>query len=179
MIRINITIESEVASDAVADLQRLAQIAEASACSVTADAAAEAPASAPAQAPAESAPATIKRTRTKKAPESAAPVAVPATPAAPIAPTPVAPAPAAPVTPAAPIAPAPVAPVAPVQEPAAAESTITIETLSRAGSGLVMAGRMADVMDLLKQFGVQAITQLKRENYPTFAAGLRALGANI
>ena len=164
MIRINITIESEVASDAVADLQRLAQIAEASACSVTADAAAEAPASAPAQAPAESAPATIKRTRTKKAPESAAPVAVPATPAAPIAPTPVAPAPAAPVTPVA---------------PAATESTITIETLSRAGSGLVMAGRMADVMDLLKQFGVQAITQLKRENYPTFAAGLRALGANI
>lgn len=169
MIRINITIESEVASDAVADLQRLAQIAEASACSVTADAAAEAPASAPAQAPAESAPATIKRTRTKKAPESAAPVAVPAAPAAPIAPAPVAPAP-APVAPA-----APVTPVA----PAATESTITIETLSRAGSGLVMAGRMADVMDLLKQFGVQAITQLKRENYPTFAAGLRALGANI
>jgi hypothetical protein len=38
---------------------------------------------------------------------------------------------------------------------------------------------MADVMALMTRYGVQAITQLKPETYPAFAADLRALGATI
>jgi hypothetical protein len=48
-----------------------------------------------------------------------------------------------------------------------------------AGSSLIDQGKMADVMALMTRYGVQAITQLKPETYPAFAADLRALGATI
>lgn len=89
-------------------------------------------------------------------------------------PTPVVPTAApAPVTPT--VAPAPVVPVpAPAQE-----KKITAEDISRAGAALVDQGKMADVINLLKRYGVQAITQLKEDVYPAFANDLRALGATL
>lgn len=79
----------------------------------------------------------------------------------------------APVTPT--VAPAPVVPVpAPAQE-----KKITAEDISRAGAALVDQGKMADVINLLKRYGVQAITQLKEDVYPAFANDLRALGATL
>ena len=98
-------------------------------------------------------------------------------PAAPVAP--VAPAPAAPVQPAAPapVAPAPVAPVAPA--PVAAPVAVDMATISRAGAGLIDQGKMADVLAILKRYGIQAITQLQESQYAAFAADLRALGAAI
>lgn len=76
-------------------------------------------------------------------------------------------APEAPVTPAAPIAAAPT----PV--------TYTLEDITNAGSALLDAGKMGDLMKLLSDHGVQAVTQLKPEQYPEIAAGMRALGAKI
>ena len=76
-----------------------------------------------------------------------------------------------PVAPVAPVAPAaPVAPVAP---------TFTSEMIANAGAELLGRGMMPQLMSLLQKFGVQAVTQLKQEQYPAFAAELRALGANI
>ena len=76
-------------------------------------------------------------------------------------------APEAPVTPAAPIA----AATTPV--------TYTLEDITNAGSALLDAGKMGDLMKLLSDHGVQAVTQLKSEQYPEIAAGMRALGAKI
>ena len=83
--------------------------------------------------------------------------------------------------------PAPVTPAAaPVQAPAAApvqppvqEKKITADDISRAGAALVDQGKTADVINLLKRYGVQAITQLKEDVYPAFANDLRALGATL
>lgn len=105
-----------------------------------------------------------------KAPEAAqtanytaAPAAAPAPTAAPVA---VAPAPAA--------APAPAPAPAPTTAP-----TITIEKISLAGAALASAGRMGDLMAIVAKHGVQALTQLKPEQYEAVAADLRALGAQI
>lgn len=92
------------------------------------------------------------------------------------APAPVAPAP-APVAPAAP-APAPVAPVQPAPAAPAAPA-VTLDAISRAGAFLVDAGKMPQLMELCKSFGIQAVTQLQEAQYPAFADALRALGANI
>ena len=75
-----------------------------------------------------------------------------------------------------PSAPAPVAPVtpAPVQK-----KKITADDIAYAGAALVDQGKMADVINLLKRYNVQAITQLKEDTYPAFANDLRALGATI
>ena len=100
------------------------------------------------------------------------------TPVAAPAPTPVA----APTPAPTPVAtPAPVAAPAPVQEPATPVGTqqITLDQLSKAGAELVNARKMDMVMNLLKSFGVEAVTQLKTDQYPAFAAGLRSLGAAI
>ena len=87
-----------------------------------------------------------------------------------------APAPVAPAAPADP-APVPVAPVQPAQAPAA--PAVTLDAIGRAGAFLVDAGKMPQLMELLKSFGVQAVTQLQEAQYPAFADALRALGANI
>lgn len=59
------------------------------------------------------------------------------------------------------------------------DNAITFSDITNAGSQLLDAGRMNDLMELLKGFGVQAITQLKPEQYETVAVGLRGLGAKI
>lgn len=114
----------------------------------------------------------------------AAPVAAPAAPAvnptmaAPVQPAPttgtVAPTP----------APAPVqanatATAAPAVSTAPAERSYTLEELSRAGAGLVDRGMMPQLCELLRKYGVQAVTMLDPSQYGALAADLKALGANL
>lgn len=81
--------------------------------------------------------------------------------------------PQAPVAPAAP-PPAPIAPVAPPAAPA-----YSLDQLSRAAAGLMDAGKQQDLIALLAQFGVQAMTQLDKTQYGDFAAALLQLGAKL
>ena len=104
------------------------------------------------------------------APVQAAPEPVPAP--APVQTTPVQTAP-APVAEAAP-APAPVTPEPPKPEP-----KIDMDAIARAGAGLIEKGKMPEIMNLLKKYGVQAVTQLKAEQYADFATDLRGLGAEL
>ena len=53
----------------------------------------------------------------------------------------------------------------------------TVEMLANAGTTLVDAGKM--LLQLLADFGVNAITDLKPETYGAVASKLRALGAQI
>ena len=83
-----------------------------------------------------------------------------------------------------PAAPAPVQTGAPSVNPVA--STVptsapqyTVEMLADAGTTLVDAGKMAELLRLLADFGVNAITDLKPETYGAVASKLRALGAQI
>lgn len=117
---------------------------------------------------------------THPAPEM--PAAAPVTPAAPVVdanPTP------APVTPAvqntAPAAPTVAAPTpAPAEAPATTPAKVyTFDDITAAGSQLLELGKMNQLMELLKGYGVQAVTQLKPEQYADVAAGLRGLGAKI
>lgn len=109
-----------------------------------------------------------------QAPTTAAPVATGYPAAAPMATQ----MPAQPTTPVpSVIAPAPVA-----QTPAASAPSnpaITIEALSNAGAAMCEKGMMLQLVGLLQKYGCQAITQLKPEYIPAFAAELRALGAAI
>ena len=120
----------------------------------------------------------------------AAPVQQPVTPAPvqqPVAPAPAVTAPAAapvqpqPVTPTAALAPAPV--TAPAPAPTVAAPTpapaVTFDAIIAAGSQLLEQGKMPQLTELLKGFGVQAITQLKPEQYPVVAEGLKNLGAKF
>lgn len=129
---------------------------------------------------------------------AAAPVAAPVAPvAAPVSPAPVNPTPGPAPTTAAPVAapspsPTPVtnAPTAgptsaaPGNPPAPAvpvtgAPAYTLDQISRAGASLVDAGKMQQLLELLGRYGVQAVTQLKPEQYGAFATELRALGAQI
>lgn len=102
------------------------------------------------------------------APTMAAPVVAPSP-----SPTPVTNAPTAGPTSAAPgNTPAPAVPVAGVP-------TYTLDQISRAGASLVDAGKMQQLLELLGRYGVQAVTQLKPEQYGAFATELRGLGAQI
>lgn len=126
--------------------------------------------------------------------------AVPAMPEAVVSPTPVQPA--APVVHYAeappvyaPPAPVPTAPAPTVQAPAAppvtstfttapgavptTETSYTFDQLAVAATQLVDAGQQPAVVGLLGQFGVQALTQLPKEQYGAFATALRGLGARI
>lgn len=87
----------------------------------------------------------------------------------------------APVTTSAPTvaAPTPAPNEAPAPAPAATSKAITFDDIVSAGSQLLDAGRMGDLLNLLKGFGVQAITQLKPEQFPDVAVALRGLGAKI
>ena len=126
--------------------------------------------------------------------------AQPATPTAPVNPTPApvatpAPAPGAPLsaTPAqtaTPIAPTvPVATPAPTVTPAANVALVpavptsapqyTLDMIATAGSALIDAGKMDQLMGLLGKFGVASLTELAPESYGAVANELRALGAAI
>ena len=69
----------------------------------------------------------------------------------------------------------------PVQQaaPEPQQKAITIDMLAAAGAPLVDQGKMQQLMALLNKYGVQAITQLTPDKYDTFAADLRAIGAQI
>ena len=127
-------------------------------------------------------------------PTTPAPVAAPV---APVSPAPVNPTPGPAPTMAAPVAapspsPTPVA-NAPIAGPASAAPgntpppaapptevpPYTLDQISRAGASLVDAGKMQQLLELLGRYGVQAVTQLKPEQYGAFATELRALGAQI
>ena len=110
----------------------------------------------------------------------------PAAPVAPVQPTaPVVPAqPAVPTTPvqaAAPMAPAQsVTPVAPTQATVPTTSvTYTPDDLARAAFALMDSGRQQELIGLLQQFGVNAIPELKPEQFGAFATALRGMGAQI
>ena len=131
---------------------------------------------------------------------ASAPIAQLATPAAPVNPTPApvatpAPAPGAPLsaTPAqtaTPIVPmVPVATPAPAVTPAAnvtpapavptSAPQYTLDMIATAGSALIDAGKMDQLMQLLGKFGVASLTELAPESYGAVANELRALGAAI
>lgn len=83
------------------------------------------------------------------------------------APIPVAP----PVTDAA----ASVMPAAPI----AAAPAFVLDDLAGAASALMDAGKQSELVALLGQFGVLALTQLPKEQYGAFATALRGMGAKI
>lgn len=102
---------------------------------------------------------------------------------------------AAPVAPAVPIQSLPVTPVvpvptqtpvvqsvptAPVQTSVPTTSvTYTPDDLARAAFALMDSGRQQELIGLLQQFGVNAIPELKPEQYGAFATALRGMGAQI
>lgn len=57
--------------------------------------------------------------------------------------------------------------------------TITLDDLSRAGAELIDQGKMPQLLELLNKNGVQAITQLKAEQYAAVVNELKALGAKL
>lgn len=136
---------------------------------------------------------------TKPAEKTAAAVTQPATPTVPVNPTPAptvpakapgAPLSATPAQTAAPGAPTvPVAPPAPTAAPTAnaapapavptSAPQYTLEMIATAGSSLIDAGKMDQLMQLLGKFGVASLTELAPENYGAVAGELRALGATI
>lgn len=121
--------------------------------------------------------------------------AQPATPAAPVNPTP---APTVPTqAPGAPLSATPaqtaaqIALTVPVVQPAPAANTApaptvptsapqyTLDMIATAGSALIDAGKMDQLMQLLGKFGVASLTELAPESYGAVAGELRALGATI
>lgn len=121
--------------------------------------------------------------------------AQPATPAVPVNPTP---APTVPTqAPGAPLSATPaqtaaqIAPTVPVVQPAPAANTApaptvptsapqyTLDMIATAGSALIDAGKMDQLMQLLGKFGVASLTDLAPESYGAVANELRALGAAI
>lgn len=55
----------------------------------------------------------------------------------------------------------------------------TLDMIANAGTTLIDAGKMDQLMQLLGKFGVTSLTELAPENYGAVAAELRALGAAI
>lgn len=124
-----------------------------------------APVATPAQAP--GAPLSATPAQAPGVPLSATPAQT-ATPIAPTVPV-AAPAPAA--APAANVAPAPAVPTSAPQ--------YTLDMIATAGSALIDAGKMDQLMQLLGKFGVVSLTELAPESYGAVANELRALGAAI
>lgn len=65
---------------------------------------------------------------------------------------------------------------APVQT---AAPSYTADDLARAAMTLMDSGRQGDLINLLAQFGTEALTHLPQEQYGAFATALRGLGAPI
>lgn len=121
--------------------------------------------------------------------------AQPTTPAAPVNPTPAPTVPtqapgaplsatpaqtAAQIAPAAPVVqPAPVANTAPAPTAPTSAPQYTLDMIATAGSALIDAGKMDQLMQLLGKFGVASLTELAPESYGAVAGELRALGATI
>lgn len=71
------------------------------------------------------------------------------------------------------------APEQPSQTVPTAAQSYTMEQLAVAATQLVDAGRREELVQLLQQFGVEALTQLPKEQYGAFATALRQMGAKI
>ncbi|MBT2599115.1 MULTISPECIES: hypothetical protein [unclassified Oceanobacillus] len=74
----------------------------------------------------------------------------------------------------------------PVQEQAPQQGTVPtsnpsygMEELAKAASQLMDAGKQSELVQLLGEFNVQALTALPQEQYGAFAMKLRDLGAKI
>ena len=68
------------------------------------------------------------------------------------------------------------------QAPAQVQTTAqsyTMDDLTKAAVMLMDSGRQADLLNLLAQFGVEALPALPQEMYGAFATALRGLGAQI
>lgn len=76
-----------------------------------------------------------------------------------------------------------VVPTVPVQEPEVKMPTsvpsYTLADLQKAAGELVNAGKSNVLLDILKEFGVAALTMLPVEKYGDFVLKLRELGGNI
>lgn len=82
-----------------------------------------------------------------------------------------------------------VVPTTPVQNAAPAQQapaqvqtspqSYTMDDLTKAAVMLMDSGRQADLLNLLAQFGVEALPALPQEMYGAFATALRGLGAQI
>lgn len=55
----------------------------------------------------------------------------------------------------------------------------TLDDLSKAGAALIDQGKMPQLLELLKKYGVQAITQLDASVYTAFVEEMKALGAQL
>lgn len=73
----------------------------------------------------------------------------------------------------------PITLVPPPPPAAPAASSYTLEQISMAGAGLADAGKTADLINLLAQFGTNTVKGLKPEQYGAFATALRGMGAAI
>lgn len=60
-----------------------------------------------------------------------------------------------------------------------AAPTYTMDQIAKAGAELAQQGRLPDLLALLQQFGVQAVTQIPEAQYGAFATALRGLGAQL
>lgn len=67
----------------------------------------------------------------------------------------------------------------PQQPPVTTGVTYTMEQLAAAGGPIMNRGDGPKLVAALAKYGVQALTMLKPEQYASFAADLRALGAQI
>lgn len=104
---------------------------------------------------------------------------VPTQPAAPVTPVQAA-APVTPIQAAVPTTPVQAAPMAPVQATIPTTPvTYTPDDLARAAFALMDSGRQQELIGLLQQFGVNAIPELKPEQFGAFATALRGMGAQI
>lgn len=83
-----------------------------------------------------------------------------------------------PTAPSIPVVPTMPAPVNPTPIPTSAPQ-YTFDMISTAGSALIDAGKMDQLVMLLGKFGVQSLTDLNPESYGAVANELRALGAKI
>ena len=76
-----------------------------------------------------------------------------------------------------------VVPTVPTEHQAAAVPTAapqyTLDMIATAGSALIDAGKLDQLMQLLAKFGVDSLTNLAPASYGAVAAELRALGAAI
>lgn len=55
----------------------------------------------------------------------------------------------------------------------------TLEMIATAGSSLIDAGKLDQLMGLLGKFGVASLTELSPDSYGAMAGELRAMGATI
>lgn len=121
--------------------------------------------------PATAAPA-VPRAPVQSMPATPTPAPIPMPPVGQTAPVAMPVPPASPPAAAAPTAPMPTAPLADPPK-------FTIDEVAKAGGEFAQAGHRQELVNLLQQFGVQAVTQLRPEQIGPFATALRGLGAKI